>query len=120
MTFALIFRESEAELSRRNGPDAPAYWGAWSAYIDMLDDKGALVKGAGAGLEGPEQASTVRVQAGERQIQDGPYPDTKEQIGGLVLVTAASRAEAEELAAMAPCASAGSVEVRPILPSPAE
>ncbi|MCG9894111.1 MAG: YciI family protein, partial [Fimbriimonadaceae bacterium] len=87
MTLALLFHETDAELARRQGPDAQEYWGAWSRYIDLLADEGVLVRGAGSGLQEPKTARTVRVQDGRTVVQDGPFADTKEMLGGFVLIT---------------------------------
>lgn len=118
MKYGLIFFETPEELARREGESAPAYWGAWSAYIDLLADSGVMVRGAGAGLQSPDTATTVRIQGSKQQIQDGPLADTKEQIGGLVVIDAATLDEAISWAAKAPCASAGGVEIRPIMAAP--
>lgn len=112
MNYSLIFFETEAESTRREGPEAPAYWGAWSAYIDHLVDEKALVPGAGAGLELPSTATTIRQGM---TIQDGPAIDAKEQLSGFVIINVPSLDRALELAKKAPC---GVVEVRPNMPSP--
>lgn len=118
MKYGLIFFETPEELDRREGESAPAYWGAWGAYIDLLAESGALVPGAGAGLQTPDTATTVRIQGSKQHIQDGPLADTKEQIGGMVIIDVATLDEAIALASKAPCASAGGVEIRPIMSAP--
>lgn len=117
MQFMLMFRETAAEFGRHDDPEAvPAYFGAWNAYIGALAGAGVMV--SGNGLQPPRTATTVRVTDGLRHVQDGPFADTHEHLGGYVIVEVASLDEALEWAARAPCASAGSVEVRPVLPSP--
>lgn len=117
MQYMLIYREATAEVGRRDDPAAaPAYWGAWNAYIGALGGAGVIV--SGNGLQPPRTATTVRVSGGQRQVQDGPFADTHEHLGGYFIVEVASLDEALEWAARAPCASAGSVEVRPVLPPP--
>lgn len=118
MTYSLLFYEVESEFARREGPDAPAYWGAWSSYIDLLAEEKALVPGNGAGLQPPSLATTVRVRSDQQQIQDGPFADTKEQLAGFVLLDVENLDIALRLAALAPCATTGAVEVRPIMPNP--
>jgi hypothetical protein len=118
MKYALLFSEPETEFARREGADAEAYWGAWSAYIDELDNSGALVRGSGAGLTPPHSATTVRLRQGIAQIHDGPISDTKEQLGGVVVIDVPSLDVALEWAQKAPCVSSGAVEVRPVLPPP--
>lgn len=119
MQFMLIYNESTAEMARRDDPAAaPAYWGAWHAYIGAMSGAGVVVHGNG--LQPPRTATTVRVTGGQRQVQDGPFADTHEHLGGYFIVEVASLDVALEWAARAPCASAGSVEVRPVLPPPAQ
>jgi hypothetical protein len=72
----------------------------------------------GAGLEPPETATIVRLTNGERMVQDGPYADTKEQLGGFYLIEVPDMDSAIAWAARCPCASHGTVEVRPIAPVP--
>jgi hypothetical protein len=114
MTYTLAFYESAADFERRESAEAPAYWGAWSAYIDELADADVLVRGAGAGLQPPETATVVR----GGQIQDGPVADTREQLAGFVLITVESLDEAIVWAKKAPVSDLGAVEIRPVLPPP--
>ena len=117
MQYMLIFRETPAEVGRRDDPAAaPAYWGAWNAYVGALGGAGVVV--SGNGLQPPRTATTVRLSGGQRQVQDGPFADTHEHLGGYFIVEVASLDQALEWAARAPCAAAGSVEVRPVLPPP--
>jgi hypothetical protein len=119
MQFMLIFKETTAEVARRDDPAAaPAYWGAWEAYVGALYGSGIVV--SGNALQPPRTAAHVRVAGGKRQVQDGPFADTHEHLGGYFIVETASLDDALAWAARAPCASAGSVEVRPVLPPPAK
>lgn len=117
MQYTLLYYETAPEAARRETADAPAYWGAWNAYMGALGGAGVMV--GGNGLMPPATATTVRLANGTRHVQDGPFADTKEQLGGYVVVDVADLDAALEWAARAPCASAGSVEVRPVLPPPA-
>lgn len=117
MQYMLIFKESEAKFSERDHPEAgPAYWGAWMAYIDDLGAAGVIVNGHG--LRPPHTATIVRQRDGRRDVQDGPYPDSKEQLGGYFVIDVPDLDVALDWAARAPAASYGSVEVRPVLPPP--
>ena len=117
MQFMLIYRETLADVAQRDDPQAaPAYWGAWNAYIGALVGAGVVV--SGNGLQPPHTSTTVRLRAGKRQVQDGPFADTHEHLGGCFIVEVPSLDEALEWAARAPCASTGSTEVRPVLPPP--
>jgi hypothetical protein len=117
MQFMIVFNETTAEVARRDDPAAaPAYWGAWEAYMGAMYGSGIVV--SGNALQAPRTATHVRVAGGKRQVQDGPFADTHEHLGGYFIVETASLDDALEWAARAPCASAGSVEVRPVLPPP--
>jgi hypothetical protein len=118
MHYMLIYRETADEMNKANNPAAAdAYWGGWNAYIGSMAQAGKMV--SGNGLQPPATATTLRVENGTRHVADGPYADTKEMLGGYVILDADNLDEALEWASRAPCASAGSVEIRPVLPPPA-
>lgn len=115
MQFMFIFRETDADFAQRNDPaQAGAYWGGWTAFIGAMAQAGVIVNGDG--LQGPHTATTVRVRAGRRTVEDGPFADAKEQLGGYFVVEVPDLDTALDWAAKAPCAATGSVEVRPVLP----
>jgi hypothetical protein len=115
MQYMLMLNETEAEFARRTDPaETQAYWGGWNAFIGAMAQAGVIVKGDG--LQGPMLATTVRVVDGKRHVQDGPFADTKEQLGGYFVIEVADLDAALDWAAKAPCAVSGSVEVRPVLP----
>jgi hypothetical protein len=114
----LLFNETADEMVKRANPEvADAYWGGWNAYIGALAQSGAMV--SGNGLQPPEVSTTIRVENGRRHVVDGPFADTKEMLGGYVILDAPDLDAALEWAARAPCATAGSVEIRPVMPPPA-
>jgi len=86
---------------------------AYGSFTQELRDRGAMV--AGDALEPTQTATTVRVQGGETLTTDGPFAETKEQLGGYYLVEADSLDEAIAWAAKIPAASHGSVEIRPVM-----
>lgn len=119
MHYMLLFNETADELGKRSDPSAAdAYWGGWTAYMGAIAQSGAMV--SGNGLQSPDSSTTIRVENGKRQIVDGPFADTKEILGGYVILDVVDLDAALEWASRAPCASAGSVEIRPVLPPPAE
>jgi len=83
--------------------------GGWS---EEMESRG-VVEG-GAGLRPPAEATTVRVRDEQLLLTDGPFAETKEQIGGFVLINCADLDEAIEVASKIPAAKEGSIEVRPI------
>jgi len=82
------------------------------AYVETLRKKGHLV--LTNALQSARTAATVRVRDGGLSVLDGPYAETKEQLGGFFLIEARDREQAIELAARWPSARIGSIEVRPI------
>ena len=83
----------------------------WEALFNELTPTGVL--GFGAELDAPRTAKTVRVRDGETIVTDGPYAETKEQIGGFWILEAADLDAALEWAKKASAACAAPVEVRP-------
>lgn len=66
-------------------------------------------------LQGPEKARLVRARNGKVSITDGPYAETKEHLGGFILIDASGMDEAVEIAANIPVGQYGTIEVRPIM-----
>ena len=115
MQYMLLLNEPASEFAKRDLPeDSGAYWGGWSAFIAAMAQAGVIVKGDG--LQGPHTATTVRVREGRRIVEDGPFADSKEQLGGYFVIEVPDLDSALEWAARAPSASSASVEVRPVLP----
>jgi hypothetical protein len=116
MQFALLIHEPASEFAKRTGPDAPAYWAGWMAYSAALREAGVMT--GGAGLEPPTAATTLRLPKGQRQIHDGPFADSKEQLGGFYLLDVPTLEDALDWAARCPGALNGSIEVRACLAPP--
>jgi hypothetical protein len=85
--------------------------GGWDAEMVA---RGVLY--GGAGLRPPADATTIRVRDGETLLTDGPFAESREQIGGFCLIECADLDEAIEIASKHPAATYGSIEVRPIFP----
>ena len=87
-------------------------------YLDLRKLPGVV---GGAALHPVETATTVRVQGGQTLVTDGPFADTKEVFAGFYLIEADDLDQATELAARIPAARiGGSVEIRPVVPPPAQ
>lgn len=114
MQFALLIYEPPQAFESRKGDDRQSYTGAWRAYHKAIVEAGVFV--AGDPLEVPETGTTIRLREGNRGVQDGPYADTKEQLGGFTILELPSLDAALDWAARCPAASAGGVEVRPLDP----
>jgi hypothetical protein len=105
----LIHEPPTAVTSRGQGPQHP-YIAAWRAYHNALVEAGVFVGGVPLKLD--ETATTVRVVQGQRRVQDGPFVEAKEQLGGFTILDVADLDAALEWAARCPAASYGAVEVR--------
>ncbi len=110
----LAFEDAAAFRARDDPVSAAEYWSSWRGYIAALAESGVL--SSAGGLAPPESATTVRLRDGRRHVQDGPFAETKEQLGGYFVVDVADLDEALRWAARSPSAAYASVEVRPLLP----
>ena len=90
------------------------HWlGAYRAYMEAMTKAGVLK--SSSGLEPTASATTVRVANGKTQVLDGPYADSKEQLGGFHIIEVADLDAAISWAARSPTALHGVVEVRPVM-----
>jgi hypothetical protein len=96
MKYAILVYETEQDFANRE-MQMPAY----NAYSQALADAGVMA--GGAALHPSNTGTTIRIQNGQRNVQDGPYADTKEQLGGFFIIDVP--------------ASNCAVEVRPLLPT---
>ena len=107
----LIYQTAEDVADRSRRETAAGYWAAWPDYIGALKAAGVFVDGAG--LDPIATAKTVHLDDG--MVQDGPFADTHEQLGGYFLIDVPDMATAVTWAARAPKAKGRKVEVRPNL-----
>ena len=110
MQFLIMTYENPEDFSRREG-DAEAYFAEWMAYVDAIHQSGVVV--ASAGLQPPETATSVTTRGGERTVQDGPFADSKEQLGGFFLIEVPDLDAALEWGRKAARATTLPIEVRP-------
>ena len=90
------------------------HWlGAYKAYMEAMTKAGVLK--SSKGLQPTASATTVRVANGKTQVLDGPYADSKEQLGGFHIIEVADLDAAISWAARSPTALHGVVEVRPVM-----
>jgi len=114
MQYMLNFYQPQSEFERRDNPKhRDEFYAAWMAYIGALQESGLVV--SGNGLMSPDSGVFVRIRDGKRQVQDGPYPDTKEHLAGYFVLEAPSLDAVLEWAARAPSSATGMTEVRPVM-----
>src|SRR5260370_12722291 len=112
MQYLLALYAEEAGWSKLTKAEKEQAMGAYTAYTEALRKAGAL-KGSNR-LQPSATATTVRVANGKSQVLDGPFVETKEQMGGYYLIDVADLDAAISWAARCPGASHGVMEVRPI------
>lgn len=110
MQFALLIYETARDFARRRGTKAAAYWSNWSAYSGALERRTPL----GACLQAPETGVVLRRVGETRQVTDGPYSDSPEHLGGVIMLDMDSVEDALSWAERCPAARNGAVEVRPL------
>jgi hypothetical protein len=116
MQYTLMFGLTPEEFEARSDPEKQkSFYGAFMPYVKAIREAGIYV--VGVGLQPPSSATTVRRRNGARQVQDGPFADTKEQIGGFLVIEVPDLDTALEWAARYPAGEGGLVEVRPNLPT---
>jgi hypothetical protein len=113
MKYLLTIYGDESARENISPEDGKAVMDAYFAFSREVDEAGAML--GGEGLQPTSSATTVRVRDGERTITDGPFAETKEQLGGFYLLECKDLDEAIEWAAKIPGAQSGSVEVRPVM-----
>jgi hypothetical protein len=113
MQYMLLIYGDESSWDGRSDEERGQVIQAYGAFTQELQQSGAMV--AGDALQPTPTATTVRVQNDETLTTDGPFAETKEQLGGYYLIEADSLDEAIEWAAKIPGARHGSVEVRPVM-----
>jgi len=113
MRYALLIYASEQDWATQTEEQSQAVNQEYMAFTKDIIDRG-LMKG-GEALQATATATTVRVRDGETLTTDGPFAETKEQLGGFYLVDCKDLDEAIEVAARIPDVRRGSIEVRPIM-----
>ncbi len=114
MKYMLLLIGDESQYQDRSDEERAATMQAWNEYTQALVEAGVFV--SGEGLQPRTTATTLRVEAGERVLTDGPFADTKEQVGGFYVIDCRDLDEAIDWAARTPSAAGGWLtEIRPVL-----
>ena len=116
MKYMILIYESEAENAKLTEEQGQQIMEDYFAYTAAMQQAGVML--AGAPLDPVATACTVRVRNGKTLTTDGPFAETKEQLGGYYLLEVAKREDALAWAAKCPSARNGSIEVRPLMNIP--
>jgi hypothetical protein len=113
MRYALLIYANEQEWASQSEEQSQAQFDEYMAFTKDIVDRG--IQKGGEALQATSTATTVRVRDGQTMTTDGPFAETKEQLGGFYVVECKDLDEAIELAARIPDARSGSVEIRPVM-----
>jgi len=114
MKYMLMICTDERGVEALSPEEGAAVLAGYGAFWEEMTDRGVLV--GGERLRPTSDATSVRVREGETLTFDGPFAETKEQVGGYYTVDCKDLDEAIEIAAKIPGARLGTIEVRPIWP----
>ena len=113
MKYLCLIYDEESMLEAMSKPENDAFMGEYFGFTNSIKEAGKYC--GGEALQPIHTATTVRVRNGKTTTTDGPFAETKEQLGGYYLVEAVDLNEAIQIASRIPSARTGSVEVRPIV-----
>lgn len=114
MQYLLMIYSDEAAEARMSEADTQAQMAAYAAYAGAMAQAGVLV--GGERLRPTSDATSVRIRGGKTELLNGPYADTREQLGGYFMVEVPDLDAALHWAARCPSAPHGTIEVRPVWP----
>ena len=114
MEYLLLIYDNEAETARMTEAELGAMYQEFGKFTQSIQQSGNYH--AGQQLQPVATATTVRVRDGKRAVTDGPFAETREQLGGFYWIKAKDLDEALAVAERIPSARWGSVEVRPLVP----
>jgi hypothetical protein len=118
MKYLCLIYENEKAWETMPQSDAEAIMNEYFAFTEDIRQSGKYV--AGEALQPTQTATTVRVRNGKLSTTDGPFAETKDQLGGFYLIDAKDLNDAIQVASRIPSARLGSVEVRPVVDFSAE
>ena len=113
MQYMCLIYDDETVWQTRPEDDRNQIFGEYMGFTESIQKSGNMV--AGDALQPTSTATTVRIRNGETLLTDGPFAETKEQLGGYYLIEAKDADEALAIAARIPSARYGSIEVRPVM-----
>jgi len=113
MKYMLLICDDEKAWAKLSEAERQKIYGEYGQFSEQIKASGQYV--AGSQLHPTSAATSVRVRDGKRLVTDGPFAETREQIGGYYLIDARNLDEAIAIAARIPSARMGTIEVRPLV-----
>src|SRR5882757_9238330 len=112
MKYMLLIYDNEKDLAAMTADTRQKFHGEYVTFTKEIRQSGHHV--AGDPLQPVQTATTLRVRGGKTSMVDGPFAETREQLGGFYMIEAKDLDEATKIAARVPSARTGSIEVRPL------
>ena len=112
MKYLCLIYDDEKKMATMSKTEGDAIMGEYFAFTDGIKKSGHYV--SGEALQPVQTATSVRVRDGKVSTTDGPFAETKEQLGGYYLITARDLNDAIQVASKIPSARLGTIEVRPM------
>lgn len=112
MKYALLIYEDETKQPQPGSDEANAIFQRYWSFTEDISAEG--INEGGEALHPTEAATTVRIRDGELSVTDGPFAETKENLGGFYLIDVEDLDKAVEVAARIPASETGSIEIRPV------
>ena len=113
MRYLCLIYDDEKKIAAMSKDDSDKFLGEYFTFTEAIKQSGHHL--GGEALQPVQTATTVRVRNGKASTTDGPFAETREQLGGYYLINARDLNDAIQVAARIPSARLGSVEVRPIM-----
>jgi len=113
MKYLCLIYDEEKKLAEMPKGESDAFMGEYFSFTNGIRESGHYV--AGEALQPVETATTLRMRSGRLSTTDGPFAETKEQLGGFYLIEARDLNDAIQVAARIPSVRTGSIEVRPVV-----
>jgi hypothetical protein len=113
MKYLCLIYDEEQKMAGMSPAESQAFLGEYHTFTESVRKSGHYL--GGEALEPVQTATTVRIRNGKLSTTDGPFAETKEQLGGFYLIEARDLNDAIQVASRIPSARLGSIEVRPIM-----
>ena len=114
MKYLLLICDDEKIWEKMPDAEQKAIYAEYGQFTEQIKASGNMI--TGAQLQPTSTATSVRIRDGKRLVTDGPFAETREQLGGYYLIEANDLDEAIGIAARIPSAKMGTIEVRPLVP----
>ena len=113
MRYLCLIYDEEAKMANMSPEEGEQFMGEYFQFTEEVKNSGKYV--AGEALHPVSAATTLRIRNGKVSTTDGPFAETKEQLGGFYLIEARDLNEALQVAQRIPSARTGSIEIRPVV-----